>query len=134
MSQIDEFLIAIAVALTLGVLSALALYAPLRRVLGLVCGNDVGAAFWTGYSALFLVLLPVLGVTTAIWFGGHEISATEALSRMVSVAIAFLVVALFAVGRELKTGIRDQLAAKQDSRGTTPNPIDGSQSHPEPAE
>ena len=143
MTDLNEFLAAMAVALALGVFSAMAIYRPLRRALGVVCGTDAGAAFWTGYSVLFLVLLPMFGVATAIWWGGNEISVTEALSRIVSVAIAFLVMALLAVGRELKTSIREQLAneryptqsardRKSDDPQSPPPPPAGAQ--PEPAE
>ena len=131
MSELFEFLVAVVVALIVGVAAMAALYAPLRRVLGILCGTDAGAAFWAGYSALFMVLLPVLGVASMTWVGGDALSPAEALSRTLSLAVAGLIMALLAIGRTLLNNIRAETPIGHAPTGR-PAPAEGQSVQPTP--
>jgi hypothetical protein len=64
---VDWLQLVIAAALTLSLTSAVALVIkrPLFGVLQLVCGSDVGARFWTTFSAVLIVMGPLFLVFTA---------------------------------------------------------------------
>ncbi|HYD99376.1 MAG TPA: hypothetical protein VEH84_08335 [Alphaproteobacteria bacterium] len=110
MQPLIDLVLAVALAAALGAAAALTLRGPLHRALGIVCDTDVAAAFWTGYSVIFMVLLPVLGVAGSTWLYGDALTPMEALSRTLSLAIGGLILALLAIGRALWLG--GQLRAK----------------------
>ncbi len=64
---VDWLQLIIAAVLTLGLasLAAAIIHRPLFDVLKLVCGTDVGARFWTTFSAVMLVVGPLFLVFTA---------------------------------------------------------------------
>lgn len=64
---VDWLQLILAAVLTLGLTSivALVIRRPLFGVLQLVCGNDVGARFWTTFAAVLLVMGPLFLVFTA---------------------------------------------------------------------
>ena len=64
---VDWLQLVLAAVLTLGLTSivALVIRRPLFGVLQLVCGNDVGARFWTTFAAVLLVMGPLFLVFTA---------------------------------------------------------------------
>lgn len=64
---VDWLQLVIAAGLTLGVTSTVAMVirGPLYGVLQMVCGEDVGARFWTTFAAVLLVMGPLFLVFTA---------------------------------------------------------------------
>ena len=64
---VDWLQLILAGALTVGFTGAVSLIIrrPLLGVLQLICGNDVGAAFWTTFSMVLIVMGPLFLVFTA---------------------------------------------------------------------
>lgn len=112
MPELTQFFMAMGIALGVGVIATFALYKPMWRVLTLVCGTEVAAGFWTGFAALFMVLLPLLSVAATTWLGGSDVTPTETLARTFSVGIAGLLTAVAAVGRQLMKYVEPKAAAE----------------------
>ena len=79
---VDWLQLVIAAALTLGLanLAAAIIHRPLFDVLTLVCGTDVGARFWTTFSAVLLVTGPLFLVFTA---AGGAVNLADFVRRAV---------------------------------------------------
>ena len=92
---VDWLQLVIAAALTLGLTSAVALVIrrPLFGVLQLVCGNDVGARFWTTFAAVLLVMGPLFLVFTA---AGGAANLADFVRRAVYL-VSFGVIAAFLI-------------------------------------
>lgn len=92
---VDWLQLVIAAVLTLSLTSfvALVIRGPLFGVLQLVCGNDVGARFWTTFAAVLLVMGPLFLVFTA---AGGAANLADFVRRAVYL-VSFGVIAAFMV-------------------------------------
>ena len=92
---VDWLQLVIAAVLTLSLTSfvALVIRGPLFGVLQLVCGNDVGARFWTTFAAVLLVMEPLFLVFTA---AGGAANLADSVRRAVYL-VSFGVIAAFMV-------------------------------------
>lgn len=92
---VDWVQLAVAAALTLGLTSAVAaiISRPLFAVLQLVCGTDVGARFWTTFSAILLVMGPLFLVFTA---AGGAVNLADFVRRAVYL-VSFGVIGAFCI-------------------------------------
>ena len=92
---IDWQQLIVAAALTLGLTSlvALVIRRPLFAVLALICGNDVGARFWTAFTSVMLVAGPLFLVFTA---AGGAASLADFVRRAVYL-VSFGIIGAFMV-------------------------------------
>lgn len=123
MPEMQELLMALLAAASVGAAASGALYVPLRRVVRLLCGTDEAAAFWTSYSVLFLLVLPILGVAWTTWTGNPSSTPADALGRTLSYALAGLVAALLTIGMAVMKGVRfeqQQLRGERDKQPADP--------------
>ena len=92
---VDWLQLVIAAVLTLSLTSivALVIRGPLFGVLQLVCGNDVGARFWTTFAAVLLVMGPLFLVFTA---AGGAANLADFVRRAVYL-VSFGVIAAFLI-------------------------------------
>jgi hypothetical protein len=60
MDTVVTFLVEVIVTLTASLLVTVYLRAPLQRMLGIICGTEAGAQFWTAFSSVVLIGLPVI--------------------------------------------------------------------------
>ena len=122
---VDWLQLVIAAGLTLGLTSTVALVIrrPLYGVLQLVCGNDVGARFWTTFAAVLLVMGPLFLVFTAAGGASNLADFVRRAVYLVSLGVigAFMVmgaaVMLSAPSRALSHRRAAEIAAEAQSSG-----------------
>ncbi len=115
----------LAAALTLGLTSVVAVVIrrPLFGVLQLICGNDVGARFWTTFSAVLLVMGPLFLVFTAAGGAANLADFVRRAVYLVSFGIigAFMVmgaaVMMSAPARALSERRASEVAAAPSEQG-----------------
>ena len=94
---------ALTLALTLTVVAILR--APLFGVLQFVCGNDIGARFWTAYSSVMIVVGPLFTVS----FGGIQTGDFSDFLRVVMVRLSLgLIGAMIIMGLSVHSATGDK--------------------------
>ena len=118
---VDWLQLAVAAALTLGLTSVVAaiISRPLFAVLQLVCGSDVGARFWTTFSAVMLVMGPLFLVFTA---AGGAVSLADFVRRAVYL-VSFGVIGAFCImGAAVMMSAPGRAQAERRTAETAPSP------------
>jgi hypothetical protein len=106
MSEISALLVTVTIALLLSTATAVAIYAPLRRLLEALCPLGSTADFWTRAAVTLLYLMPLWVVLV---FGLPDlsriefVSAGELMRRALAAASFALVAIVIATGLRLST-------------------------------
>ena len=98
MGQVSSFLIGIGITLACSLGVVVYLRPHLRRVLVEFCGTDERADFWTAFSVVTLVLVPVIGSLFPHPEGGSATSAFFDVSAQLKWGLIGLVVAVVVLG------------------------------------
>jgi hypothetical protein len=97
MSNEAIFLIAVGITTATSVAVVVYLRRPLRRLLREVCGTDDRALFWSAFSHVVLVLVPLVALTLGRLGLGREESWLFAVVGLLQWALIGLVAAMFLV-------------------------------------
>ena len=94
---------------------------PLFGVLQLVCGNDVGARFWTTFAAVLLVMGPLFLVFTA---AGGAASLADFVRRAVYLVSFGVIGAFMVMGAAVMLSAPSRALAERRAAEITNRPAD----------
>lgn len=113
MSPVATFLIGLAITLAISLTAVVYLRSHLQRILTDLCGTATRASFWTAFSNVSLVLVPLVFALFVRPDGGEDATAVFEISRQLRWALIALVLTVLVLGRTLSRSIRRQEACSR---------------------